>query len=392
MSEHEPRTTNNEEDDEISLLDHAIVLAKHKKVILGLPFVVAVIAAGISFFLPNIYTATTKIFPPQGQSASSAMLAQLGGLAGLVGAGGGGANQSYIAILNSRTMKDKLIQRFDLIKESDTQHPSQARTGFPEDVTITGSKDGFIIIQVDGRDPKRVADIANAYVDELGKFTQVLAVTDASRRRLFFERQFVQIKGDLAKAEALARQALERGGLVNVDEQGRSTLTAISGLRAQITAKEVQIGAMRAFAADHNPELRRAQQELESLKRKLADIEVAGGAKPATTDPIGQSIGNLSLFRDLKYQEALLELIGKQYELAKIDEAKDASIIQVLDNAIAAKSPSKPKRVQIVLVSALVALVAGILWAFVFEAMAKAGSDPRQALRLQEIKRHLTRR
>ena len=368
------------DDDEISFLDLAITLAKHKKVILGLPFVVAAIAAGISLLLPNIYTATTKLFPPQqSQSASPALLAQLSGLAGLVGLGegGGASNQAYIAMLSSRTMNDKLIQRFGLI---------------PEVARIAAGKDGLITIEVDGRDPKRAADIANAYVEELEKFNNKLAVTDSSRRRLFFERQLAQAKDKLAKTEASARQALERGGLANVEEQSRSALAAIGGLRGQITVKEVQIGAMRVFATDRNPALQRAQQEVDAVKRELAKAEGVEGARHAANGGSAKGAENMALLRDIKANETVVELLTKQYQLAKMDEAKDASLIQVLDEAIEPKSPSKPKRSLIVLVSALVALVAGILWAFVFEAMAKARSDPQQAARLQEIKRFLTRR
>ena len=128
ITSHESPITDQE--DEISLLDLAIVLAKHKLLILGLPLLVAVITAGYSLTLPNMYTANTKILPPQGQASASVALAQAGGLAGL--AGGGFAaiknpNDVYIAMLKSRTVADKLIQRFGLMKSSDAKYPSAAR-------------------------------------------------------------------------------------------------------------------------------------------------------------------------------------------------------------------------------------------------------------------------
>ncbi|MBE0621244.1 MAG: lipopolysaccharide biosynthesis protein, partial [Burkholderiales bacterium] len=203
-----PATYTTVEDDEISLLDLLIVLAKHKKLILGLPFFVAILAAIYSLFMPISYTATTKILPPlQGQSSASAMLAQLGGLAGL--AAGAAANPSdvYVAMLKSRTVADNLIERFGLAQIYGGKYPSQVREKLTRATSIGSSKDGIITIQVGDGDPKRAADVANAYVDELEKLSQVLAVTEASRRRLFFERQFAQAKDNLAKAEAAAGRA-----------------------------------------------------------------------------------------------------------------------------------------------------------------------------------------
>lgn len=384
----------NAEDDEISLLDLLIVLVKHKMLILGLPIVVAVIAAGISLLMPVTYTATTKILPPQqSQSGASAMLAQLGGIAGLVGGGAGikNPNDIYVAMANSRTLADNMIQRFGLMRlwEIDIKHPSDAYKRLAGITRITSEKDGTIAIEVDYNDPKRAAELANAYVDELSKLTQVFAVTEASRRRLFFERQFAQAKDNLAKAEAGARQALQTGGLVKVDDQGRAMVETTARLRAQITVKEVQIGAMRTFAADRNPELQFAQHELESLRRELAKIEGVHGAKTGTNASNVQGAESLRLLREVKYHEVIFDLLARQYELAKVDEAKDSTVIQVLDKAIEPDRRSKPKRTLIVLLSALSALFAGILWAFVREAMVKANSDPQHLVRLQAIKRYL---
>ncbi len=382
------------DDDEISLLDFAIVLAKHKKLILGLPFVVAVMVAGYSLTLTNIYTATTNILPPQqSPSTASAMLAQLGGIGGLLGGAGGLKSSSdlYIAMLKSHTVADNLIQRFDLMKrwEIDIKHPSDAYKALQGVTDITSGKDGLINIAVNDKDPKFAADLANAYVDGLFKFTGVIAVTEASQRRLFFERQFGLAKENLAKAEAAARQALQTGGLVKVDDQGRAMVEATARLRGQITVKEVQIGAMRTFAADRNPELQLAQQELESMKRELGKIEGAGRSKSVPNGPRGQGIDNLGLLRDVKYYEVTFELLARQYELAKIDEAKDSAVIQVIDKAIEPDRRSKPKRTLMVLLGALVTGFAATLWAFVLEAMAKVRVDPQQASRLLDLKRYL---
>jgi len=392
-TDHEPRATNDE--DEISLLDLLIVLAKHKWIVLGAPFVGAIAAAIISLLMPNIYTGTTRILPPQqSASAASTLLSQLGGAIGGLAGGALGArnpNDLYIGMLKSRTVADKLIDRFDLNKLYEEEFQSNTRKILEGRTTVVAGKEGIITVEVDDKDAKRAADLANAYADELMKLTKVLAVTEASQRRLFFEHQLVQAKDNLTAAEIAARQGLEKGGLAQVDAQGRSMIEVTARLRAQISAKEVQIGSMRTFAAEGNPELQRTQQELETLKRELGRTEGTSTiAVFGKGDKAGSSgLDNLGRLRNVKYYEFLYEMLAKQYELAKIDEAKDATVIQVMDKAIEPDRKSKPKLSLIVLLSALAALFIGILWAFVREGMARTKADSQQASRLLDLKRYL---
>src|SRR2546426_494278 len=194
----------NAESDEISLLDLLIVLAKHKRIVLGVPFIVAIGAAIFSVLLPNIYTGTTRILPPQqSASAASALLSQLSGaFGGLAGTAGGAVgirnpNDLYVGMLKSRTVADNLIARFDLDKVYEQQIQSNTRSILQGNTAIAAGRDGIITVEVDDKDPKRAAEIANAYVDELMKLTKVLAVTEASQRRLFFEQQLAQAKDNL---------------------------------------------------------------------------------------------------------------------------------------------------------------------------------------------------
>jgi uncharacterized protein involved in exopolysaccharide biosynthesis len=208
---------------------------------------------------------------------------------------------------------------------------------------------------------------------------------------LFFERQLEQAKDNLTAAEIAARQGLQKGGLAQVDAQGRSMIEVTARLRAQISVKEVQIGSMRTFAAEGNPELQRTQQELEALRRELGRVE---GSSPLTAvgkgDATGSSgLNNLSRLRDVKYYEFLYELLAKQYELAKIDEAKDATIIQVMDKAIEPDRKSKPKRAQYVLIWTLSAGFIALLWAFVREAAEKAKKNPNRTERMMRLKAYL---
>jgi len=235
----------------------------------------------------------------------------LGGLAG--GAlGVRNPNDLYVGMLKSRTIADNLISRFDLGKVYDESRLSDARKRLEKDTLIAAGKEGIITVEVDDRDPKRAAELANAYVDELMKLTRVLAVTEASQRRLFFEQQLLQAKDNLTAAEIAARKGLQKGGLAQVDAQGRSMIEVTARLRAQVSVKEVQIGAMRTFAAEGNPELQRTQQELEALKRELSRVE---GSSTFTAigrrDDTGNSgLDNLGRLRDVKYYEFLYELLA----------------------------------------------------------------------------------
>ena len=210
---------------------------------------------------------------------------------------------------------------------------------------------------------------------------------------MFFERQLLQVKDNLTAAEIAARQGLQKGGLAQVDAQGRSMIEVTARLRAQISVKEVQIGSMRTFAAEGNPELQRTQEELQALRRELARIE---GSSPVTAVGKGEASGssgldNLGRLRDVKYYEFLYELLAKQFELAKIDEAKDATVVQVMDKAVEPDHKSKPRRSLIVVLTAITASFTSILWVFLYEAVAKLLVNPKQISRLKALRLYLGR-
>lgn len=376
---------------ELSLLDLALVLARHKDLVFKLTAAAAIVAAAVSFALPNIYTGTTKVLPPQqSSSAAAAMLSQLGGLASLAGGIGGIKNpaDTYIGMLKSRTVADKLIQRFDLMTVYDEKYPSTTRKELASLTSITSGKDGILTIEVDDEDPQRAADLANAYVDELLKLTTVLAVTDAAQRRLFFERQLSQAKEKLTLAEAAAKQAIDRGGLSNVEAQGRAALELTARLRAQVAVKEVQISAMRGFAAAQNPNLRMAEQELAGLKAELAKID-GTQTSGETSSGNNEGFASLRLVRDVKYHEVVFELLAKQFELAKLEEAKDSSVVQVMDVAVAPDRKSKPKRAIIILLATIAGFLLSLIVVFVKEAWANGQRDPVQAERYAKLREQI---
>ncbi|MEK6210321.1 MAG: Wzz/FepE/Etk N-terminal domain-containing protein [Pseudomonadota bacterium] len=394
---HVPRTTYHDADDEISLLDILIVLAKHKKLVLGLPFLAAVITAGITLLMPNWYTATVKLLPPQqSQSSAMAILGQLGAISGGASQALGLKNPSdiFVAMLKSRTVADAIIERFELKELYDQEFLQDARKALAGNTTIAAGRDGVITISVDDKSPQRAADMANAYIEELERLTLRLAVGEAGRRRLFFERQLKQAKDDLTQAETeLTKFQIEKK-VLNPQGQASLTIVAAAGLQAQIAAKEVQITALKSFATQDNPDLYRAQEELAGLRTQLAKVGRGGSRDPGDVllsmgKAPEQGAEYLRRFRDMKYYETLYELLARQYEIARIDESKDATLIQVLDRAVPPERKSGPVRRRIVLLTLLVSFLVAVMGVFLAGSISRLATQPEGRRRLETLKQNL---
>lgn len=367
------RTT--KEEDEISLLDLLIVLVERKRTILWITASFAILAIVVSLLLPVRYTATAILLPPQQNSSLSAQLAtQLGNLGG-VGALAGSSlglknpNDLYVGMLKSRTVEDAMVQHFELMREYHKRYPSDARKAFENRATVDGSgKDGLIHISVEDRDPRRAADLANGYVDQFRDLSQHLAIGEAGQRRLFFEQQLKQANQNLADAEESLKETEQKSGLIQLDSQTRALIESAAALRAQITAREVQIQGMQTYAAGENAQLVEAQRELEGLRAQLAKL----GGSSDNPDGINVSKGQMTeagaeyagRLRDVKYYETIFEILARQFELAKLDEAKEGALIQVVDPAIPPDRKSFPKRTFIVVGATAIGFLVGILFAF----------------------------
>lgn len=376
---------------EIGVVDILIVLAKHKKRIIGTTFVAALLSIGVSLILPSIYQATTRLLPPQqSQSGAMALLSQLGGVAGTAAGAAGlkNPNDLYIGMLKSRTVADRLIAQFDLKKVYNTDSQDIARQKLEANTNISSGKDGLITIDVEDKDRKRVAPLANAYVNELFMLTKTLAVTEASQRRVFYERQLEAAKDNLAKAEMELKSTLDTRGVISVDAESRAVLETVGKLKAQVSAKEIQLSSMRAFVTEANPDYRRVEEELIGLRAELSRLENGRNDGSAGVAKQG-GLENVKVLREVKYQQMLYELLAKQYEAARIDEAKDPSVIQVLDQAVEPERKSKPKRALIVLMLTLIAAVAVVAWAFFIEMRLKTLASPQGAAQWAELKSHL---
>lgn len=376
-------------DNRLNILEFFLILAKRKKVVLGFPFVGAVFSIAVSLMLPNVFKATTTmVLPQQGQSGAAALLSQLGGAASAAAgiAGIKNPNDLYVGMLKSRTVADRLVARFNLVKVYDADSLEQARQKLAENTSIVAGKDGLITLDFEDKNKALVADLANAYVDELLRLTKTLAITEASKRRLFFEQQLQASKDNLANAEIALKGSIDTKGVVSVDVESRSILETAGRLRAQISAKEIQLNSMQAFVTSNNPEYKRVQEELASLKSELSKLESGRAQSDIEAPQNATGLQNIKLLRDVKYYQMLYELLAKQYEVARLDEAKDVAIVQVLDKAIVPEKKYKPKRSMIVFFSTALSLLLGVFWAIFAEAKSKMISDPEGALLWNELK------
>lgn len=346
-----------EENNDIHFLDIMTSLARQKKIVFAVPIIAVAMALAAVFVIKPTFSAKAVILPPQQQQSSgvAAMLGQLGGLAGAAGsiAGLKNPNDMYVGMLQSRTVYDDLIMKFDLKKRYNVDTLDDARKILGGTSDIASDKTGTISITVEDKDPKFAAELANAFVARLAKLTQTLAVTDASQRRLFFEKQLKTAKDDLANAEIALRTTQENTGMLQLDGQVKGIIANMAQLEATIAAREVQLNSMRSFATVNNPEYMRLQVEIRGLRIQLDKIKNGAskdGDPMIATGKIPEvGVEYIRSLRNVKYYETIFELLAKQYELAKIDEAKDTSNIQVLDMAIPAEKKVKPKKAFIVI-------------------------------------------
>ena len=357
--------------EEINLLEVLLVLAKQWKMMAVVPLIVAVITALLSLLMPNVYTAKAMILPGEDGSGGmmGAMMAQMGSLAGLPAGGGGTKADLYATMLKSESLKNPIIDRFKLMELYEAKLRAHAQSALAEDSSISiGKKDGVITIAVDNEDPKLAAAIANAYVEELGTMTAQLSVSGAGTNRVFLEERLGKAKAELAASENALKNFQSRNKAVAVPDQARSTLEGVAQLRAQLAAQEVQLASLQQQFSPQSREIRSAKATIGNLRGQISRLEGGGGGSlpgVGAVPELGQEY--VRLMREFKIQETLVELLTKQYEMAKLNEAKDMAPFQVLQRASVPELKSKPKRLRLVVAAAMAAFAVTTAFALLRE-------------------------
>jgi tyrosine-protein kinase Etk/Wzc len=381
-----------EAEEEINLLELLRVVVRNLPLIAKITTVAVILSVVYSLTLKNVYTAKTTLLPPQkdsgGGGAVALMAAMGGGLAGLAG-GLGGSADLYLGILKSRSVTDAVIKRLDLSTVLKSKNADSTRAAVQRMVKFQAGKDGIITITADYTDPVKAALLANTFVDELQKMSQQLNLTKASTERSFLDKRLVVAKQDLKRAEDEMKAFQEKYKTIKADSQAAVAIEGIARLQAEVVSKEVQLAALRNSMTDESSEVRTMLAGLTKLKSQLNAMSGSGGGGVIPSVGSAPSIGveYIRRLRELKTQEALYEQLTKQFEMAKINEARDSSSIQVLDEAVTPLRKSKPKRSLIVILSMVTAFFCSIFLVFIKEYLAKL--SPEDSAMVSEMKEAL---
>jgi capsule polysaccharide export protein KpsE/RkpR len=340
-----------------------------------------VVVLCLSYLIPNEYTSTAQLMPPDPQMLSSP--SSLGVLTGsginLPSFGSSLMSQRTpgsisIGILSSRTVQDDIINRFDLRRVYrrkyyvDARKDLATRSAFDED-----RKSGIVSIAVTDRDPHRARDIAGGYVEELDKLVNILSTSSARREREFLETRIQSIKADLDEKSHALSEFSSRNATMDPQRQGEATVAAAARLQNELITAESELSGMRAMYADSNVQVREVRARIAELQSQLQKIGGGGKGEEPTdvkNDDLLPSVRELpllgftyyDLYRQVTIDESVYETLTKQYELAKVQEAKDFPPIRVLDAPEVPERHSFPHRSIFLICSLFVSAFAGIAW------------------------------
>ncbi len=372
--------------EEISLLDLLLVLARHWRLIVLGSGVSTLLAIVLALHLPNRYTATAVIMPPQkSQSGAAALLAgQLGALGG-VGAGGSMA-EVLLGLLQAHEVENTLIQRFHLMKQYRVKTWEDAQKILEMKLVATVDKKSTLIkLTYTDNYPIQAAQISNAAVAALEHLLSHLAVTKASQKRVFFEHQVQETQAQLNRDESDLNRIGARAGWIEVYPMAGEVAASNANIRAEIASREVELSALGLSETPNNPDYLRVQQRISSLKAKLMSQPTLDQPKNLKAlSPEGTAY--LQKYRDVAFEQEVLKLMEQQYETAKVDEAKDYPEIQIIDLAVVPEKPSGPKRLLIAVGGAFVGLFFFVVLAFIIDSMRHAAEDPEAAEKIRQIK------
>ena len=388
-----PEASSGEAESEINLLDVLIALGQEKLTVIVVTALAAMAGVVISLSTPPTYMARTSIMPAQ-QGGGASALAGLSGLAGLAGLPGGvkSSDQMYIAFMRSQSVQMALIDQLKLKERYGSKNLEEARMSLTNRVSIAADKSsGLLVIEAQDGDAEFAAKLANQQVHELNVILSRLAVTEAQQRRLYYEQQIAKTQQNLPLLETRFKEAQKKSGV-----EVASLLSESGSLPGQIAAKELQLQILSRFATAQNPEMKRLSTEISALRSQLGRYELAhaqakGSDKANTTgnvkatSPYQQEAAQA--YTTLKIQETLLDGFVRQLEVAKIDEAKEGSLVQVVDVARAPEIRAQPQRRKMVTAYTVTGLVIGLVLAMLKALLRHAQSTPEGMQRLRDLRR-----
>ncbi|HEX6362388.1 MAG TPA: Wzz/FepE/Etk N-terminal domain-containing protein [Albitalea sp.] len=359
----------------VRFVDLLTWLGQGKRAVAVTTLVAAAASLAYSLTMAPVFTARTALLPPAAQqNGPSAALAALGALGGLAGGLGGGLasktpDELYVSLLKSDSVVRALDQRFNLRDRLKVRNHEALRKVLPNRVRVNADKkSGLITVEVDDGDPKFAAELANAHHEELAKVLSRLAVSEAQQRRMFYEQHLTETKENLVRAEQEMQKVQEKSGVIVLDKQAEALIGGAAQLRALIAEREVRLKVLRTAATEQNPDVVRLASELAALRAELARMESrrdTGTASPVDM-PVGRipaaAVDYVRARRELKIQETILEGMLRQYEVARLDEAKEGPGLQLVDKALPPDYKSKPSRAMFVVVCTLLGLLGAAVY------------------------------
>lgn len=365
----------------------------------------------LAFLIPKQYKSTASIMPPDQQGSGAMMLAalvgrgELGSLGSLASGllGTHSSTALFENLLQSGTVRGHLIDRFDLMHVYRTRYRFLAAKHLGRETKITDDKkSGVITIEVEDTDPVRARDMAQAYLDELNHLVNRTSTSSARQERIFIERRLQNVQGDLEQAQLALSEFSSRNSTVDIKEQTRAMVDAGARLQGEMLVEQSGLQSLRQIYGEGNVRVKEMEARVASLQRDVQQIAgsssplPASGSVPLQTPSRAEADGQLypalrqlprlavpyaDLYRRVRVQETVFELLTQQYELARIQEAKDTPVVNVIDTPGIPERKSFPPRLILSLALTFLVVAAAAGWILLQEGWAGLpAEDPRKAL------------
>jgi tyrosine-protein kinase Etk/Wzc len=402
----------------MGVLEQLLALMRWKRMILLNTLLVAAVSIAVALLLPKWYRSTVSIFPPEDDTWSASNLSSLVSAASIGMSKRsiplfGSPSDVYAAVLKSRTLREEIINRFDLMNDLKAKNMDEALQAFRGRMKVKTSGEGIISVRIEDRSPRRAADIANACVEILDRINREKRNVTGRQARVFLEARLALNRSEMAAAEDTLRRIQERTGVLIPDEQLKSVITAAADLNNQLILEEVDLAVLRSAVGPEHPERQALEREVASLRNKLAELDqgtpgraegvrqasIEGSPRPpsppaALEVPLKEyprsSMECVRAMREVKVQEAIYEFLCQQYETYRLQEKRDTPTVQVLDAAVPAERKSWPIRWLICSSASLLALGLSILLALGFESIARMKRiTPERYARVRELAREV---
>jgi tyrosine-protein kinase Etk/Wzc len=375
----------------MDLLDVLLIFARRKWLILGWALAGVIIAIIATLRATTLYKSQATIMPPQQEQSSAALLSQLGALTAFAGVGSnlGLKNPAdlYIAILQTNLVADNMVNYFHLMDVYRIHDLDAAAGTLRKRSKFIANKDGLIQISVEDPDPKFAATLVNGYSDELFQQNNRLAIGAATQRRRFFQQQLAEEKDHLADAEIALKQTQQSTGVLQLSGQAENIIGQEANIHANITSHEVQLGALLASSTEQNPDVVRLRTELKGLREQLQLMQKGtNGAMLSQREFPAAGLEYIRKERDLQYHQTLYDLLARQLEAARIDEAKASPTVQVVDPPQIPKGKSWPKPFIFILAGLVIGAMFGCIRVAVIYVYDYAETDPRLRDRYAQVK------